>query len=106
MQLAYFCIKLRTLTTTKELHLWDRQHVNLPLTDNAPPRLMDQIHEACRCRYFSPRRSLSILDSTAHLLFYIQHPRELHEGEVTKFLYPCSHDPDNGLKSLLRKQLD
>lgn len=49
---------------------------------------MDQVHEACRRRHLSPRTEEAYRYWIRQFIFFFnkRHPRELHEGEVTKFL--------------------
>jgi integron integrase len=79
---------LSILTTTKELHLWGHQQSSQSLQTNKPPRLMDQIHEVCRRRHLSARTEEAYRFWIRQLIFFYdkRHPRELREGEVTRFL--------------------
>ena len=76
------------LTTTKELHLWGHQQSSQPLQTNKPPRLMDQIHEVCRRRHLSARTEEAYRFWIRQFIFHFnkRHPRELREGDVTRFL--------------------
>jgi len=56
------------------------------------PRLLDQVHEAIRRRYFSRRTEQAYVHWIRRFIYFHgkRHPRELGEAEVTVFLNDLS----------------
>ena len=56
--------------------------------DERPPRLLEQVHEAIRRRYFSRRTEEAYVHRIKRFIYFSgkRHPRTLGEPEVTAFL--------------------